>query len=107
MPETDVPDVFFIPYNVNGVFVGLDSNELLRLDLTVGAKIKVVDSNSVNYLKTGVIAKKFNTHFTVKFYDNKTKRIGIWWINVAMRGAVKQFPFVNLNPQIVKSEKKK
>lgn len=80
------------------------------LDLSIGSKIQLVSGH--NCVGSGQPQFKHITHgrgsvvrrneaccaFTLNI-EGATMKLGFWWLDSALRGAVEELPVVNLNPQ--------
>ena len=50
-PKASIDDVYWIPYDENGKYLGKESKKLMKLDFSRGSKIKIVHPESVNHGK--------------------------------------------------------
>jgi len=102
-------DVFLIPYDENGKYLGKDTKKLMKLDFNQGSKIKIVHPDSSCF---GVIAEvkyKHDDHYSVKMKSEKKEKpslyaLGNWMIDQAIRGAIEQFSYANEYPEFVSVE---
>ena len=106
-------DVVYIPYDEEGKYLGKDCKKLMKLDFSIGAKVKIVHPDSSVFGEIGEIYAKYDDHYTLKLPSSKKNKfsyfaLGTWWVDVAVRGALPQFSFANVNATFkdVKNEDK-
>lgn len=77
----------------------------MKLDMSIGAKIKIVHPQSSERGIIGEVNKNLEERYALFKYNKNnipiTFVIGKWWIDVGIRGAVNDFPFVSENPVFV------
>lgn len=103
-PKLDFDNVhiFDIPYDDKGKL----SAELHKLNLSIGASLMIVDPNAPNYGASLTVLEKdksgdwvLQEHARSENDINKRRRLHRWWIDVAQRGRLLQFPLCNIqNP---------
>jgi len=90
-------DIFEIPYDTEGKLSDISS----KLDLSIGATLKIVDPSAPNYGASLTVIEKDKSGDWVLLESgeeggiNKRRRLHRWWIDVAHRGRIRQFPIVN------------
>jgi len=113
-----------VPYDADGVRLAGDSEApRMWLDLSTGQKVRLTPGHNIQGAKqrqfmhigadkpvkingkmrepaigNGVVMHRQQTHWDVAV-EGEHMRLGIWWLDVAMRGAVDVLPIVNLNPR--------
>lgn len=102
-------DIYYIPYNEKGKFVK-DAKKLMKLDLTVGSKVKIINPDSSLYGYVGKVIERLDDRFILLIGGNTSKKeeeqpIGTWMIDYALRGKATQFPYSNENPEFIDIDK--
>lgn len=113
-----------VPYDADGVRLAGDSEApRMWLDLSTGQKVRLTPGHNIQGAKqrqfmhigadkpvkingimrepaigNGVVMRREQTHWNVAI-EGENMRLGIWWLDVAMRGAVDVLPIANLNPR--------
>lgn len=105
-------DVFYIPYDEKGQYLGKDTKKLMKLDFSNGSKVKIIHPDSSSYGFVGEMYKKWDDHYTIYMQARKNEKkclyaIGNWMIDMALRGACEQFSYVNENPEFDVKDLKK
>jgi NAD-dependent SIR2 family protein deacetylase len=103
-------DVFYIPYNQKGEFLGKKPKKLMKLDFSTGSKIQIIHPDSSTFGVIGTVKYKHDDHYSVQMKARKSEKeslyaLGTWMIDLALRGAVKQFSYANVNPEFIDCEK--
>jgi len=97
-PSWPAGDLFEIPYDKEGK---LSDKVKTTFNLEVGAKIRICTDGAKNEGATGSISRvRPDNNWTVELNENERicrRVLGRWWIDAALRGAVKQLPFVNID----------
>ena len=99
-------DLFFIPYDENGKFLGKKTTKLMKLDLSNGAKVKIVNQGSSVKNVVGTILRKSEDSFTwtkpgKDGGQSSNYALGNWMIDAGVRGALDTFPYANEKPSFV------
>jgi len=111
VPKLEKDDIFYLPYDENGKYLGKNPKKLMKLDFRKGAKIKIINPHSSVYKNTGEISKKDDDHYSVLMPDSKDSQksrlyaLGFWMIDAAKRGALDIFSFANIEPIFVENKK--
>jgi hypothetical protein len=88
--------VFELPYDKEGY---LSNNVTTKLDLSIGSKIRICAKGAANENVTGEIRRVLaDGNWSVQLNESKVvhRVLGRWWIEAALRGAIKQLPLVNI-----------
>jgi len=99
-------DIFYIPYDENGKNLGKNTKKLMRINFSIGQKIKIIHPDSSSFGMVGVIKYKSDDHYSVKIKASKDEKeslyaLGNWMIDMALRGATEQFSYINENLEFV------
>jgi len=103
-------DVFYIPYDRKGKYLGNDTKKLMKLDLSYGAKVQIINPYSSRYENIGIIQGRDEEHFKIKLQSQNSSKlfniypIGSWMIEDAINGKIKAFDFANENPEFIDVE---
>jgi len=102
-------DIFYIPYDEEGKYLGKNTKKLMKLDFSVGTKIKIIHPDSSSYGIIGKVVYKYDDHYTIKMKSSKNDKealyaLGTWMIDQAIRGAVDQFSYANIDPTFIDIE---
>jgi len=102
LPKMIEGSVFWLPFDENGHY---DAKSRVKMDFSEGAKIKVCQKGST-YGKTGTITGvDYNGNWKISLKGHRyAVRLGRWWIESAQRGAIKQFPIINVDPVVKSAE---
>ena len=96
-------DIYYIPYDEQGKFLGKKTKKLMKIDFSVGSKIKVVHPDSCMFGIIGEITRKCEDNYQISLKQpNKIARhyaLGFWMIESAINGNLDRFSFSNENPQ--------
>ena len=95
-----------VPYDAEGK---RSSEKRMWLDLRPGQRVKITEGHNIRgarqpthqHMKTfeGVVVGREDAHAAFNLdMEGATMRLGLWWLDVAKRGAVEQLPLVNLTP---------
>jgi hypothetical protein len=95
-----------VPYDAEGK---RSSDKKMWLDLRPGQRVKITEGHNIRgarqpnhqHMKTfeGVVVGREDTHAAFNLdMEGATMRLGVWWLDVAKRGAVEQLPLVNMSP---------
>eukprot|EP01098_Paradermamoeba_levis_P016805 TRINITY_DN930_c0_g1_i2.p1 TRINITY_DN930_c0_g1~~TRINITY_DN930_c0_g1_i2.p1 ORF type:complete len:378 (-),score=113.12 TRINITY_DN930_c0_g1_i2:277-1410(-) len=104
-PPLPSGDVFVVPYDEEGMLSSTGDVYSL-LDLRTGAKVRIPVEGAMNENAMGEIrGKKEDGNYRVWLEEKKkdgketktvVRLLGWWWVEAALRGAIKQLPVINV-----------
>lgn len=95
-------DVFLIPYDSKGHFLGKTTKKMMKINFKIGSQIKIVNEFSKFKGIVGEIVRKSDDHYTWKCSESKhCYALGFWMIESAVRGALDTFPYANKEVEFV------
>lgn len=86
-------DVFSVPYDAEG---RRDPGSVLSWDLRVGQRLRVAPPDAANAGVEGeVLGKDREGNYVIAL--DRRRRLGRWWVESALRGALERLPVVNVD----------
>lgn len=104
-----------VPYDKYGTLV-TDGSPKMWLDLSSGSKVQITAGHNIQgakqpqymHIKTGqgVVQMRDDASCCITLViEGAHMRLGLWWLDAAIRGAVDVLPVVNQNPEFEGSER--
>ena len=99
-------DIFYIPYDEEGKPLSKDSDKLMKLDFSLGKKVKIAHPKSSFHGVVGEIYRKYDDHYSFMIFNEKKNKsacyaLGTWWLDSGIKGTIDRFPYVNVDPIFV------